>query len=446
MKRKLSLVIAVVCCGGMSAQQTYSLEQILDSARQNNIAIRTARHDIEAASQQRREAFTKYFPNVSATGLWFNANKGTAEKTLNPSEMISPEMGAGLAQMLPAEALTAMANPVSISLMKHGTIAGITAMQPIFAGGQIVNGNRLARVGEEAARLQLQLSENDVEKQTEQYYWQLVSLKEKQRTLDAARLTVDTIRRDVALAVEAGLILKNDLLQVDLRRNELESRQLQLDNGKDILRLMLEQHCGINAIDDVEMPRPDEPEDVLPYPVGAGLGQLPEYRLLEKQVEAADLQRKMEIGKNLPTVAVGAGYNYHNLLDRNRSFGMIFATVSIPISGWWGGSHALRRRNLALQQAREELEDNARLLEIRRRKAWNDVQEARAQMHLAEGSIAQTAENLRVQRDCYQAGTIAISDLLQAQLMHQQALDRLTDARSQLRLRMLEYRHSGGRE
>ncbi|MBR1653267.1 MAG: TolC family protein, partial [Alloprevotella sp.] len=354
--------------------------------------------------------------------------------------------GAGLAQMLPAEALTAMANPVSISLMKHGTIAGITAMQPIFAGGQIVNGNRLARVGEEAARLQLQLSENDVEKQTEQYYWQLVSLKEKQRTLDAARLTVDTIRRDVALAVEAGLILKNDLLQVDLRRNELESRQLQLDNGKDILRLMLEQHCGINAIDDVEMPRPDEPEDVLPYPVGAGLGQLPEYRLLEKQVEAADLQRKMEIGKNLPTVAVGAGYNYHNLLDRNRSFGMIFATVSIPISGWWGGSHALRRRNLALQQAREELEDNARLLEIRRRKAWNDVQEARAQMHLAEGSIAQTAENLRVQRDCYQAGTIAISDLLQAQLMHQQALDRLTDARSQLRLRMLEYRHSGGRE
>ncbi|MBR1594720.1 MAG: TolC family protein [Alloprevotella sp.] len=111
-----------------------------------------------------------------------------------------------------------------------------------------------------------------------------------------------------------------------------------------------------------------------------------------------------------------------------------------------GSRFSLRRRNLALQQACEELEDNARLLEIRRRKAWNDVQEARAQMRLAEGSIAQTAENLRVQRDCYQAGTIAISDLLQAQLMHQQALDRLTDARSQLRLRMLEYRHSGGRE
>ena len=136
MKRTLFLITVMVCCGGLSAQQTYSLEQILDSALHNNIAMRNARQEIDAAQQQRKEAFTKYFPNVSATGLWFNANKGTAEKTLYPSEMISPEMGAGLAQMFPAEALAALQNPVSLSLMKHGTVAGITAMQPVFAGGQ----------------------------------------------------------------------------------------------------------------------------------------------------------------------------------------------------------------------------------------------------------------------------------------------------------------------
>jgi len=56
-----------------------------------------------------------------------------------------------------------------MTMMKNGTLAGITALQPVFAGGQIVNGNRLARVGEEVARLQLQLSENDVERQTEAY-------------------------------------------------------------------------------------------------------------------------------------------------------------------------------------------------------------------------------------------------------------------------------------
>ena len=59
--------------------QTYTLEQLKDSALHNNIAIRSAHMGIEAARQQRKEAFTKYFPNVSGTGLWFNANKGMAQ-------------------------------------------------------------------------------------------------------------------------------------------------------------------------------------------------------------------------------------------------------------------------------------------------------------------------------------------------------------------------------
>ena len=82
MKKILSLILCSVCCGVTTAQ-TYTLEQLKDSALQNNIAIRSARHSVDAAQQQRREAFTKYFPNISGTGLWFNANKGMAETTLN---------------------------------------------------------------------------------------------------------------------------------------------------------------------------------------------------------------------------------------------------------------------------------------------------------------------------------------------------------------------------
>ena len=159
--------------------QTYTLSQLKDSAINNNIAIRSARHSIDAAQHQRKEAFSKYFPNVSGTGLWFNADKGMAKMDINPSEYITPELGASLAQMLPPEALASLGSPMSMTMMKNGTIAGITAVQPVFAGGQIVNGNRLAKVGEDVSRLQLQLSQKEVERQTEQYYWQLVTLQEK---------------------------------------------------------------------------------------------------------------------------------------------------------------------------------------------------------------------------------------------------------------------------
>ena len=167
--KKILLLIALGCALSASAQ-TYTLEQIKDSALHNNIAIRSAKYNIDAAKQQRKEAFTKYFPNVSGTGLWFNANKGMAQTTINPSAGISPELGAALAQSLPQEALAALGNPVSISMMRNGTIGSLMAVQPVFAGGQIINGNKLAKVGEDVSRLQLQLSENEVEKTAEQYF------------------------------------------------------------------------------------------------------------------------------------------------------------------------------------------------------------------------------------------------------------------------------------
>ena len=311
----------------------YTLEQIRDSALRNNIAIRSAQYNIEAARQQRKEAFTKYFPNVSGTGLWFNANKGMAQTTLNPSESLSPELGTTLAQMLPAEALAALGNPVSISMMKNGTIGSLMAVQPVFAGGQIINGNKLAKVGEDVSRLQLQLSENEVEKTAEQYFWQLASMQEKMKTIETVDTLLAGIHNDVDVAVRAGLVMPNDLLQVQLRRNDIQSQRLKLQNGISIVRLLLSQYCGLRDTSFVISYQSDviSPLVTKQDHRQALLGTT-EYQLLGKQVEATSLQKKMAVGQNLPLVAVGAGYNYHNLLDNNHSFGMVFATVSVPIS------------------------------------------------------------------------------------------------------------------
>ena len=485
MKRLLAIIVCTACSVIVTAQ-TYTLEQLKDSARHNNIALRNAQRDIEAAQQQRKEAFTKYFPNVSGTTLWFNANQGMAQTTVNPSEMISPEIGVALAQMYPAEALAALANPISISMMKNGTIARLTAMQTVFAGGQIINGNRLAKVGEEVSRLQLQLSENEVEKTAEQYFWQLASLQEKTKTIAAVEALLADIHKDVDVAVRAGVALRNDLLQVELRQNDVESQKLKLQNGISIVKLLLGQYCGLRdttfSIDHsfiehspltidhsfiehspLTIDHSAAPTDAAAnvqcsmFNVQCNNGQcsmvngqcnnvqsLPEYQLLSKQVEAADLQRKMAVGQNLPSIAVGAGYNYHNLLDNDRTFGMIFATVSVPISNWWGGSHAIKRKKIEYQKAVDEQHDKAQLLQIRMQSAWNNVVEAQLQLDIAQRSIEQAAENLRLHRDYYRAGTSKMSDLLEAQLLYQQSLDRRTDAFADYQNKLLEYKQATG--
>ena len=468
MKKIIFLLIGLVCCDIVAAQETFTLQQLKDSALQHNIAMRSARYGLDAARQQRKETLTKYFPNVSATGLWFNANTGMAKMDMNASDYISPELGATLAGALPPQALAAMANPMTVSMMKNGTIASVMAVQPVFAGGQIVNGNKLARLGEDVSRLQMELSENEVEKTVEEYYWQLVTLQEKMKTVEAVDTLLADIYKDVDVAVRAGVALRNDLLQVQLRQNDVESQKLKLENGLQIVSLMLSQYCGLSKSEELRVKSEeylyrvpssegiavanscvpsvasDQRSSASLFTLHSSLNNLPEYQLLEKQVEAAKLQKRMEVGKNLPSVAVGAGYNYHNLLENDHSFAMIFATVSVPLSDWWRGSHAIKRRKIEQQRAEDQLRDNSELLQIRARKAWNDVQEAFQQLLLAGRGMEQASENLRLNRDFYKAGTSTMSDLLQAQLLYQQACDKQVDAYANYQNKLLAYRQSIG--
>ena len=446
---------SVCCCVTATAQQTYTLQQIKDSALQNNFAIHNAKYSVEAARQQRKEAFTKYFPTISGTGLWFNANKGMAQTTIKPSEIISPELGAALVQSFPALAMAALGSPISISMMKNATIGALTATQPVFAGGQIINGNKLAKVGEDVSRLQLKLSENEVEKTAEQYFWQLASLQEKMKTVNAVDTLLAAIHKDVDVAVRAGVAMRNDLLQVQLRQNNNESQRLKLQNSISIVRLLLSQYCGLRDTSFTIAYQSDTPsastgqseKGVAIYPRqdhNQALLRTAEYQLLGKQVEAAKLQKKLAVGQNLPSVAVGAGYNYHNMLDNNHTFGMVFATVSVPISDWWGGSHIIKRRKIEQQQAQEQMADNAELLKIRMQNAWNGVEESYQQILLAKRSIEKAEENLRLNRNYYRAGTSKMSDLLEAQMLYQQSCDKYTDAFADYQNKLLEYKQAIG--
>ena len=143
-------------------------------------------------------------------------------------------------------------------------------------------------------------------------------------------------------------------------------------------------------------------------------------------MEAARLQQKLKVGQYLPTVGIGAGYMYHNLLDKDRPFGMVFATVAIPISDWWGGSHAIRKQKLQVKAAEYSRQNANELLLVQMRKLWNELEESYKQVKLSEESIATAEENVRLNTDYYKAGTVTLSDLLDAQSLLQQSRDQYT--------------------
>jgi len=124
---------------------------------------------------------------------------------------------------------------------------------------------------------------------------------------------------------------------------------------------------------------------------------------------------------------------------------MAFGTVSIPISGWWEASHTMPERKVKEEIAENNLQDNSQLLMLQMQKAWQDLTDGYKQVLLCEEEIAQAEENLKVNQDSYKNGMSAVSDLLEAQTLLQQANDQLTDAKASYRNKLVNYLQVTGR-
>lgn len=419
----LCIGLGLMACIDISAQRIYTLDECINEALENNVRIKNADNDLSAAKHGSKEAFSKYFPSLSATGGGFMADKG----------LIQLEMSPGM----------------EISMLKNGIVGGVSASMPLFTGGQIVNANKLAKVSVEVSRLQRGLSINEVKLTTEQYFWQIVKLKEMLNTLSSVKEQLESIRKDVEASVDAGVANRNDLLQVLLRKNETHSTRISVENALSVSRNLLAQYigCASDSIDvffDFGGTLPSHPDKLFRIPESA-LVLTNEYSLLQQDVKASRLQYRMSVGKNLPSIAIGGGYMYDNLMDKDHPFWMGFATVSIPLSGWWGGSHDMKRQKLQIRNAENRFTDQSQLLIIRMQNTWNDLTDAYKQVEIAVESIGQATENLRLQTDYYHAGTCTMSDLLEAQSLYQQSRDKYVESYARYEVKKREYLQATGR-
>lgn len=398
----LICVLPAIAVHSQEADSLLTLDRCIELALTNNAASRTAANNHHAAIELRKEAFTKYFPEISASGAAFWTHNDIFQYNL--------------------------LDIIELGFLDKGKMAGIQALQPVFMGGQIVNGNKFAAVGVEVAKLRQSQTQNELRLTTENMFWKLMTLKSTRITLEAALATLDTLDYQIQVAVDAGIATKNDKLKVQLKRNTYRTEMVDLDNGIKLMKMLLGQYIGrdldsqfdiVGTVPDTVPPCPTE----LYIPSGIALPSTTDYRLLEKNVEAKKLEHRIAIGKNLPTVAVGAGWFYHDLLHQNHNFGALMVAVNIPITGWWGGSHAIKRKSIELENARTELSDLGQKLEIEMQDKWNNLTAAHRKMEIAAEGIIQSDENLRLNIMYYEAGLSTVTDMLEAEASDKQAHD-----------------------
>jgi outer membrane protein len=440
------LLIAALCFNQIYAQRVLTLEESKQLALQNNAQSKNSKLEIEASKQVKKSAFTNYFPSISAGGMIFEAQKSLMEIETEGGNL--PVYDGDLANLEDAT-LYAYMPASTMGVLKKGTVGFVNVIQPIFAGGRIVNGNKLASLGEEVSEFKNKVTENEILLKTEEQYWQIVSLEEKQKTINKYEEFLKQLLVQVEDAFNSGVVMKNDVLKVKLKLSEVLLNKSKLENGKKLAAMAFCQHIGITY--DPAITLKDELKiGELPQSIyvdnSEALKNRSEYSLLESSVEAEKLQTKMKLGEFLPQAGVGLSGMYMKFDEsKERTFGMVFGTVSVPVSDWWGGSHELEERSIKEEIAENNFKNNSELLILQMEKSWQDLSDAYKQYLLSEESKAQAEENMKVNDDSYKNGLITVSDLLEAQVLLQQTQDQLTDTKTNYIVKKTNYLQVTGR-
>jgi outer membrane protein len=448
MKKQPALItIAILTFVGFAqAGQQLTLEESKRLALQNNVQTKNSLLETEAARQIRRVAFTRYFPSINASGMAFDADKSFMEITTEGGNL--PVYDGNPAHLGTASQFAYFPS-TTMSLMGSMSLGMVTAVQPVFAGGRIMNGNKLAALGVEASEDKALLSRNEVLLATEDQYWRVVSLADKMRTIQEYEEFLRRLLMQVEDAYNNGLVMKNDVLKVKLKLSEVLLNKSKVVNGKNLAAMAFCQYIGIAYDPAVEL---DDPLIVDGTPQSyqvdhqAVLKGRPEYRLLEASVRAEELKTRMKLGEYLPQAGVGVAGLYLKMDEtKGKTDGVVFGTLSIPLSGWWEASHALSEQKARQQIARNNLKDNSDLLALQMENTWQEFMDSHHRVLLCREASAQAEENLKVNQDSYDNGLSNISDLLEAQALLQQANDQLTDSMALYRVKLVQYLQVTGR-
>lgn len=346
---------------------------------------------------------------------------------------------------------------MGMELRMRGTyMAGINLTQPIYAGGKIRAGNRLANIGEEVAEEQYRMTRMDVLMEVDKAYWTYIAVGRKVRMLEKYNVQMDTLYRQAKVALTTGMATENDLLRIEAKHSEIQYQLQKAQNGSDLCRMSLCRMVGIDfdtEIEAVDTALVISEPDVLT----SDIYDCPELRLLEKQISVGKEQIRMARSEMLPTVGLTANYMYYGnvkldgmgnaadgtMIPFSQEFreglGMVMLAVKIPIFSWSENYKKVRKAKYELHNAELDMQKHTRLLSIGVQQAIQNVQNGYRLICTAEKGWLQANENLRVMRNRYATSMAPLADLFDAQSQWQQAESNLIEAQTQYKIYETEY-------
>lgn len=455
MKGTLSLVLLFFgLSSGIQAQRTLNLDSCRALALSNNKELRMSKEKVNAAHYQQKAAFTNFLPKIDMMGTYMRTEKEISLLSDDQKSAISnigtavAPMGQKLQQILSSDpSLAPLLTPLQ-SVM--GTLPGalnqvgqgmvdamrtdtrnmfggmVTLTQPIFMGGKIIAYNKITKFAEQLAESQHATELQDVILNTDQAYWQVISLVNKKKLAESFLNLVKKLDSDVNKMVAEGVTTKADELSVKVKVNEAEMTLTKVENGLSLSKMVLCQLCGIPldtpiTLADESMENITLPDTYIEGNVNTALSNREELKSLE--LASKIYRQKVNVTRSefLPSVGLTATYlvtnpSLVNGFERKmRGMWGVGMMVKIPVFHWGEGIYKVKAAKAEANIAQYKLDDVKEKVELQVTQATYKVNEATKKLAMAEKNMAKADENLRYANLGFQEGVIPTSNVLEAQ-------------------------------
>lgn len=430
---KLKYIFIQICLLiGLSAHaMNLSLSECREMALQNDEDMKIAQNRIVQSDLDKAIAKTAYLPK-------FDINGGAFYLAPNPS----------------------MGSTMDIQ-MRGVYMAGISLMQPIYTGGKIINGNKLAKVGQEVSTYQFEATKMDIIAEAEKSYWMYVAVLSKIDMINSYMIQLDSIYAYTRSAYEIGLTTELNVNRVESRRSELQYRLRQAQSGADLCRMAL---CRIIGVDETEPIIPIENLDRIERPEMkfSGIENRPELNMARKNIDVKELDVKMALSDFLPTIGMQLGWNafgnmkmksytpledgtlypFTQSIDYRGFVGAI--SVSVPVFHWGEGIKKVKKAKIEVENASLSFDKNKKLMELQAHQTYNNYVDGYELIASATKALKEAQDNLKAITEQYQVGLMTLTDLLEAQAQWHTSYSNLIEAKTQYKINKVEYLRSVG--
>ncbi len=441
-----------------------TLAQCRDLALANNKNLRRGAEQVRAAGYQKDEAFAAYLPSLDFAGGYmynqkkismFDSDQFLPVKTFNLEKqgyefnlVKDPMTGKPIqvnGQYVPEQVAYLPKEALEYDI--HNVFFGaITLTQPIFMGGKIVAMNKITNYAEDLAKTQLNGASKDVIYAVDAAYWQVVSLKAKQKLAESYVNLLDTLSHNVSLMIKEGVATRSDQLTVDVKLNSAQVDLTKVNNGLVLSRMALAQVCGLPIHSDFRVADEDAEciisiitPDILAVDSPIDMQQVydrrDDLRSLELGVKIYEQKANVARSSMMPNLAVVGAYSFSNpnIFDGfkkkfNGQFS-IGAMLTIPLWHWGGNYNKYRAAKAQTAAMRMDLENARELVDLQVRQASYKAAEAVKTRDMTETNLAKADENLRCADLGFRNGVMTVDNVMEAQTAWLKAHSENIDAR-----------------